>query len=99
MTPELDRALDALSERRRRRVLASVRDGPVETDALAEQFDDPEHAETLLCHADLPKLADAGYVDWRPEGDRVSPGPRFDRVEPLLDLLATDADDLPGEWP
>jgi hypothetical protein len=57
MTSELGRALDALSERRRRRVLVSVRDGPIETDALVEQL-----------------------------------------VEPLPDLLATSADDLPDEW-
>jgi len=50
-----------------------------------------------LYHADLPKLAAAGLIDWERGSDRVSRGPRFEEVEPLLDALASSASEVPQE--
>ncbi|ELZ81869.1 hypothetical protein C453_17674 [Haloferax elongans ATCC BAA-1513] len=51
-----------------------------------------------LFHTHLPKLDDAGFVDWDPRTGAVVRGPRFDAVEPVLRLFADHTDELPSEW-
>ena len=50
-----------------------------------------------LYHADLPKLAAADLIDWERGSGRVARGPRFEEVEPLLDVLASNAAEVPQE--
>lgn len=101
----LDDLLDVLSHPYRRRVLALVRDRNPrdESEFSAEELEvDPEEADFLpleLHHRHLPKLAEAGFVDWNHEENVVRRGPRFDEVEPLIELMADHADELPEGWP
>ncbi len=55
----------------------------------------PDSEAVRLHHVHLPKLADAGLVDWDPETGTVTPGPAFGAAEPALRLLATNGHLLP----
>lgn len=35
----------------------------------------------------LPKIADYGFVEWDPDANRASRGPRFDDLRPLLEMI------------
>lgn len=50
-----------------------------------------------LSHVHLPKLEDSGLIEWDSEAGTVSRGPAFEEVEPVLRLLAANADRLPGD--
>ena len=54
---------------------------------------------TALYHSHLPRLADAGYIDWDRQTGVLSQGPRFTEIEPMLVLLATNPNALPFDWP
>ncbi|WP_243645299.1 hypothetical protein [Natrarchaeobius chitinivorans] len=45
-------------------------------------------------HVHLPKLADYGFIEWSHGTDRVERGPRFDEIEPTLELLAAHHEGL-----
>jgi len=56
-------------------------------------------AETIdLIHNHLPKLADAGFVDWDQERQVVTRGPRFHEIAPLVDLMVAHQEELPADW-
>lgn len=40
-----------------------------------------------MYHVHLPGLADDGFIDWEQDTHVVSQGPRFDDIQPLLELL------------
>jgi len=46
-------------------------------------------------HVHLPKLADHGFIDWDQDAQRVTKGPQFDEIEPLLTVLSENQDVLP----
>jgi hypothetical protein len=46
-------------------------------------------------HVHLPKLADHGFIDWDQDTQRVTKGPQFDEIEPLLTVLSENQDVLP----
>jgi len=50
-----------------------------------------------MYHVHLPKLDDIGVVDWDREADTIRRGPNFAETEPILDVLGSRRDDLPGE--
>jgi len=83
----LDAVFECLSEQRRREVIAELRvRGSASlrelVDAVAHTGDRPERVELELHHRHLPKLADAGLVEYDPQ-DRV--------VEPTDRTAAVDA--------
>jgi len=49
-------------------------------------------------HLHLPTLEEAGFIRWDRENDRVTKGPRFEEVEPLLHRLREVREDLPDGW-
>ena len=59
---------------------------------------DPESLQPGLFHVHLPELEAAGFVEWDPKTDAIEPGPRFEEVAPMLELLNDHADDLPNGW-
>jgi hypothetical protein len=98
------RILIALCDRERIRVPADIR----LRSAVASQpaADAPRvavgegPAESRLAiqlrHRDLPRMEEEGAIEWDRETDVVSRGPRFDAIEPALQLLATNTESLPG---
>jgi len=95
-----DALFDALCERPRRvTLLALARHGERTVGELTARLDgDPRTARLALVHAHLPRLADAGYVEWNRDADVVSPGRRLGEVEPVLDAFV-EGDAFPGGWP
>lgn len=92
-----DTAYDLLASDRRRRVLRRLRDDdePLRLDDLAEavaaaeadgepSMDHVTAVRTSLYHAHIPKLADAGVVEFSRNPGRVSLGERADAVLALL---------------
>ena len=82
--PSLDRIFDLLSERRRRHVLYCLyetEDGVATVDDIVEYVlslegrdDSPEHREQLVMaleHKHLPRLEDAGIVEYDSRSDTV----------------------------
>lgn len=50
---------------------------------------------TELYHNHLPKLVEAGVVEWDREAGTVSRGERFAEIGPLLELLANNRERIP----
>lgn len=98
----VDTALDVLTNRYRRRLLVALLDhNPqdwADPEFTADDVSDDERLAIRITHVHLPKLADAGYVEWDQTGTEVRTGPRFDEIRPLLRLLHDNADDLPDDW-
>jgi hypothetical protein len=101
LRPGMDRILNILRNRHRRAILLLLKEGTVDTkaDVMVRNGDNTKEVELVLTHAHLPKLDDAGYIEWDRETDEISKGPRFEEIEPLLELIETHADELPAGWP
>jgi hypothetical protein len=100
----LDRALDALGHPYRRRLLLLVgergRDeDEVPVEAVAHDDEDLDLLGTELYHVHLPRLAEAGYVEWDRDLESVRRGPNFGEVAPLLALMRERREALPDGWP
>jgi hypothetical protein len=99
-----DELFEVLSHEYRRYILWSLADPDGRTDepirtTLFAGDDEPDILRIELRHNHLPKLDDAGLVDWDPETETLTRGPRFEEIEPLLGLLDDNRDELPGDWP
>jgi hypothetical protein len=104
----MDELFEIFSHEHRRRVLVALADhNPQDEDEIVsasiagenEASDEAlEHLRTELHHTHLPKLAEAGFVDWDSDADTVTRGPRFEEVEPLLGLIDDHGDELPVDW-
>lgn len=101
LSPGVDRIFEALCKRHRRLIVLVLREtDPVDvSDLVLRGRDDSDVTEINLRHNHLPKLVDAGYIEWDEETDTISKGPRFDEIEPLLELIENHADELPSDWP
>jgi hypothetical protein len=101
----LDRAFDALRHPYRRRILLLVAEhnpraeDEFAVDDLATDDDDRELLATDLYHVHLPRLAEAGYVEWNADVETIRRGPNFDEIAPLLALMHDHRDELPDGWP
>ena len=96
----MDRVMDILANRHRRLMVLSLKRGSVETETdLMFRSSGREEAEMALRHTHLPKLEEAGYIEWNRETGEVSKGSRFDEIEPILELIENHSDELPPGWP
>lgn len=101
-TDALDESFDLLSDPVRRRIVTRLHDhNPREeveftADELAAEGD---QIELAIHHHHLPKLADAGFIDWDRDANIVTRGPRFDEIAPLIELMVNHQDELPAGWP
>lgn len=98
----LDRALTALANKHRRRLLAALLERDPRNEVPVPEVvhageKELENLKNEMYHAHLPMLADAGFVRWDRETYTVEIGPQFEEIRPLLELLCEHADDLPGE--
>lgn len=94
---ELGDALFALSNPHQRSVLVALRDCPARNegvshgtlvDAVHDGDRDRDDVALTLTHHHLPTLEMLGYASWDRQTGTVSRGPRWDSVEPVLELLA-----------
>lgn len=87
-SPRIDAMMNILAREGRRFVLLSLLDDDAETslDDIRESLDS-ERVEVQLYHTHLPKLEQAGYIEWEPGSERITRGPKFEEIEPLLRLL------------
>lgn len=101
LAPEMDRILDALGKRDRRRLLVMLRRGEVDSvsDVIVRGSEDVREVKLRLVHTHLPRLEENGYIEWDRETGTISKGPQFEEIEPLLELIETHADELPPGWP
>lgn len=95
-----DRALSALSHACRRRLLFELYEEvePGETVPISAIHAAPfwtERRRILLYHVHLPKLAEHGYITWNRAEETIRRGPRWDEIEPLLDLVHSHLSELP----
>lgn len=98
--PGMDRILNTLATRRRRVILLLLKQGRLDTtaDILFRGEIEADDAEIALTHNHLPRLEDAGYIEWDQETGEIAKGPRFEEIEPFLDLIENHADELPPGW-
>ena len=98
-----DAQFEALSHIDRRRLLSALLkakaddDLPVtidqlERDAAAESF------EMSMYHLHIPNLEEKGLIDTTEDERTVTPGPRFDAIQPLLELVSSNRERLPNDW-
>lgn len=85
-----DRVFEALASEQRRRILFALLDEPLEVDggSLTGERELPDTVLLERRHIHLPKLADYGFVRWRPEKNVVEKGPQFEEIDPVLESLA-----------
>lgn len=93
----MDELLDALAARPRRRLLVGLLDrDPRPGTAVPVEDLSPgtagERGDVALVHHHLPKLADRGLIHWDRDAHAVRPGPAFDELRPLLELLRVHED-------
>lgn len=90
---------DLIGNQHRRHLLYELHSGHVENEGDVLTRSQGDDSALMLKHVHLPKLEEAGYVEWDRRSGGLSKGPRFDEIEPLLDLMKAHADDLPAGWP
>lgn len=99
----MDELFEVLSHEYRRYILWMLADAEDRTDEptrrtlFAGGDDEPDILHLQLRHNHLPKLDDYGLVDWDPEHETLSRGPRFEEVEPFLDVIGDDRDEASQE--
>lgn len=99
----LDDHLDALERYERRRLLLRLSTSDPHGDPSIDfsKFDrDASELDPLVAmrYLHLPYLEERGFVRWDRKNQLVSKGPRFDEMEPLLQLLRDVQDELPDRW-
>ncbi len=97
--PGVAGAVNVLRAGHRRRLLRGVSAGRIgdETDAMTRGRADEAESELRRTH--LPMLEAEGYIEWDRETGEISRGPRFDEIEPFLELIEEHEDELPPFWP
>lgn len=104
-TMALDELFDVLSDSTRRRVLsrlseeASVSEPEVPVAELSRDGDERDQERIRLQHTALPTLDAGGFIDWDRKRQVVRPGRRFPEVDPLIELLAGQEDELLADRP
>ncbi|MHC3437489.1 DUF7344 domain-containing protein [Natrialbaceae archaeon A-gly3] len=103
--PGMNTMLDALANKSRRRVLIKLLEHTLQNDHDPQIPDDviieTGDLESLMIHMrhmHLPKLEEAGFIEWDQERNTVEKGPQFEEIRPLLELMENHADELPDDW-
>lgn len=95
ISPDLDSMMDALGKPARRLILLKLQEDTAENGSLVLDRSSGIDASLIeLHHLHLPKLNDAGYIEWDPNTNVVSRGPNFDDFELLLRLLNVYIDEF-----
>lgn len=99
--PGVAGAVNVLRAGHRRRLLRGVSADRIghETDAMTRDRADEAETESELRRTHLPMLEAEGLIEWDRETGEISRGPRFDEIEPFLELIEDHEDELPPFWP
>jgi hypothetical protein len=102
---ETDRALKTLSDACRRRLLFELYEevnskGGGGRRRKSINYTDitplrTERKQRRLYHIHLPKLDEFGYITWNEANKTIQKGPRWEEIEPLLELISTHLSELP----
>ena len=100
----LDELFEALSRPSRRRILTALAEADPRDEAEFASGDftsDARRQEVSmrLHHTHLPKLEEAGFIEWGTDSKTITRGPRFDEIAPLVELMSAHRDELPVGWP
>ncbi|GAA0261183.1 hypothetical protein [Halobaculum roseum] len=99
----LDDSLDALGHIQRRKLLRALLvhnpqdDESVKIDSSESNEEEVERLIGMK-HVHLPKLEEYGFITWNRDTNKVSKGPNFEEIRPLLEMLAAHEDELPDGW-
>ena len=96
-------ALDALRDKRRRRLLVALLEhNPQEEVSIPEGVHmgeaDMEMLKAHMYHTHLPRLEELEIIRWNTDTEEVVRGPNFEKLRPLLELINDHADELPYDW-
>jgi len=85
----MDDLYDALANPYRRRLLVALtehnpQDEIPATEVVHEGEKERERVKIEMVHIHLPKLEAMGLIEWNRETHKVSKGPRFDEIPPML---------------
>ena len=101
----LDTLLSIMADKYRRRLLLALLEHNPQDDENTQLPADVslkdaelEELQIHMTHKHLPKLAEAGVIEWDQEANVVKKGPAFTEIRPLLELMRDHADELPGDW-
>jgi hypothetical protein len=85
---DIDSMMDALNSREKRVVLMTLLGDTSEASITTlERQINHDDARIRLHHKHLPKLGNAGWIEWDDKSETISKGPRFSKLEPLVQLL------------
>ena len=95
MTPNNDRTdrdLELLSDKRCREILSLLYEEPVceselSLESIVDRCEASNISEISLYHHHIPKLAEAGIIEWDDETMTVHRGESFDVVTDLLEFI------------
>lgn len=79
----------AVTEPERRRVIAGLADGTVETVADLHLRGSADDIAAELREQHLPALEEAGYIEWDREAGTIEPGPNFEEAAAHVSDLPT----------
>jgi hypothetical protein len=96
-------ALETLASPYRRQLLVALTEhNPQDDDRdplnIETATAEPEVLESELVHKHLPKLESRGYIEWDRESKKISRGPDWDEIGPILELIHDQRDELPDGW-
>lgn len=101
---QLDRLFEVLANRNRRLIIDSLAyENPARVDSVgllaSKDLDghDREQVETAYYHFHLPKLEDAGIIDWNMDGEAIARGENFDKTLSMMDAMKQVVDEKPFE--
>ena len=60
--------------------------------------DEPAVLESELVHQHLPLLEEQGYIEWDRDTHKISKGPNWAEIGPMIELLHEHRDELPDGW-
>jgi hypothetical protein len=94
----LDRALDALGDPYRRRLLARLHDSAPSV-GVPVADGRPEDLPPNVHHVHLPKLEGYEYVETTHDSQLAYRGEQFGEVAAVMCVLEANASEFPGDWP
>lgn len=100
----LDEIMEALADEHRRQLLAALAEenpeAPVQTPEGVQLGREPlDNLQIEMYHQHLPQLEEVGFIEWKKEEAVVVKGPKFEQIEPVLELFEEHKKELPAEWP